>query len=126
MTPSTQEGRAAARNALEKSVSDNRQQVELTDESRRLLKDMLRDEMGEAFARGLREAMTSENARVFVRAMLTEAQSMATEKSVEVAGGVIKALFKRALMFLLLGSIVYSLGGWTALAALGKFLSNKG
>lgn len=112
-----------AREALRKSVEENRPQVDITEESRLMLRDTLRNEMSEAFAEGLREAMTSDNARVFMRAMLSEAQQMATEKSVEVAGGVLKAIAIRAITFLFIGSIVYSLGGWSALAAMGKWFS---
>lgn len=111
--------------AMQDSVHTNRDQVALTEESRLLLRDTLREDMGDAFAQGLKDVMTSDNARVFVRAMLTEAQTMAAEKSVEVAGGLLKAVVLRALTFLFLGSIVYALGGWTALAAMGKFLSSK-
>lgn len=116
-------GEKTVREALRGNVQENRQQMDITEESRLMLRDTLRNEMSDAFAAGLQEAMTSDNAKLFVRAMLTEAQRMATEKSVEVAGGVLKALLGRALLFLFLGSIVYALGGWTALAAMGKFFS---
>lgn len=112
-----------AARSLRKSVSDNRAQMDLTEESRLLLRDTLKDDMGDAFAAGLKNAMNSENARLFVRAMFSEAQTLAAEKSVEVAGGVLKALAVRMLTFLLLGWIVYSVGGWTALAGFAKFLS---
>lgn len=118
-------GDAAARAGLAGSVDENRQQVALTEESRKMLQSVLRDDMGNAFEAGLTKAMSSENARLFVRAMLTEAQKMAAEKSVEVAGGALKALIGKALLFLFLGSIVYAFGGWSALAALAKFLASR-
>lgn len=111
-----------AARSLRKSVTDNRNQMDLTEESRLLLRDTLKDDMGDAFAAGLKNAMNSENARLFVRAMFAEAQQMAAEKSVQVAGGVIKAVLIRGLTFMVLGWLVYAVGGWTALAALGKFL----
>lgn len=115
-------GEEQARAGLAESVRKNRQQMDITEESRQLLVAALREEMAEAFAHGLKDAMSSENARTFVRAMLAEAQTMATEKTGEVVGGAVLALLKRAALFLFLGSIVYAVGGWSALAALGKFL----
>jgi hypothetical protein len=116
-------GEDQARAGLAESVRKNRQQMEITQESRELLSATLRDEMGDAFARGLKEAMTSDNARLFVRAMFAEAQSMATEKTGEVVGGAVVALLKRGALFLFLGGIVYAVGGWGALAGLIKWLA---
>lgn len=110
-----------AASALRKSVSDNRAQMDLTEESRLLLRDTLKDDMGDAFAAGLKNAMNSENARLFVRAMFAEAQKVAAEKSVEVAGGIVKAIVLRAITFAVLGWLVYAVGGWSALAAFLKF-----
>lgn len=118
-------GEDQARAGLAESVDTNRHQVAMTEESRQLLAATLREEMGEAFERGLKHAMSSDNARQFVRAMLTEAQNMATEKTGQMVGSAVMALAKRALLFIFLGSIVYALGGWSALAALGKFLAAK-
>lgn len=110
-----------AASALRKSVRDNSEQMALTDESRRLLADLLEDRMRIAVAEGITAAMTDANASMFVRAMFAEAQRMAAEKSVEVAGGVLKALVMRAITFTVLGWLVYALGGWTALAGYVKF-----
>lgn len=114
-----------ARESLRKSVEDNAQQMAITQESRELLAAVLRDDMRIAVAEGISAAMTDANAQKFVRSMLREAQQMAAEKSVAVAGGALKALFMRALTFLFLGLIVYGLGGWSALMAFGKFLAAK-
>lgn len=119
-------GEDRARAALAASVDHNRNQVALTEESRQVLQAVLREDMGKAFEAGLSKAMTSDNARMFVRAMLTEAQTMATEKTGQVVGNAVVALLKRGLLFVFLGSIVYALGGWSALAALGKFLKAGG
>lgn len=120
-----------ARAGLRKSVADNRGQMDLTDESRRLLGDLLGDQlenrMRVAVAEGVTAAMTEENAQRFVQAVLTEMQKAATMKAGEVAGSVLKAALGKLVMFLVLGSIVYSWGGWSALAAMGKFFaSSKG
>lgn len=118
-----------ARESLRRSVDENKSQQALVQESRELLTSLIRNEMRDdlriAVAEGVQAAMTDANAQRFVRSMLAEAQRMAAEKSVEVAGGVFKALVMRALTFLFLGLIVYSLGGWSALAAFGKFLAAK-
>lgn len=106
-----------------KSVDDNRQQVTMTDESRRLLVDLVDSRMRAAVADGIAEAMTAENARTFVHVVLAEAQAMAMVKTGEVMGNAIWALIKRGLMFLFLGSIVYSIGGWALLAKVGKFFA---
>lgn len=108
--------------AMTESVGRNRTQVALTEESRVLLTAMLRDEMADSFSRGLKDAMTSDNARQFVRTMLAEAQEMATERTGRIVGNAVLALARRALLFIFLGSIVYALGGWSALASLMKFL----
>jgi hypothetical protein len=123
---STAEETAAA---LRASKTINESQQAITDESRVLLIGFLRNEMRDelriAVAEGVSGAMTDANAQKFVRSMWAEAQKMAAEKSVEVAGGAIKALLKRALLFLFLGSLVYAVGGWSALAALAKFLASR-
>lgn len=115
-------GEERARAALGHSVRENRQQMDITEESRRLLSDMLEDRMRIAVAEGISAAMTDANAQKFVRAMLLEAQTLATEKTGEMVGGAVIALLKRTALFLVLGSIVYAVGGWTSLAALIKFL----
>lgn len=118
-------GERAAKQALGGSVEENRHQVSMTEESRVLLAATLRQEMGDAFARGLKEAMTSDNARHFMRAMLTEAQVIAREKSDQFAGSIVRAGARKLLLFVVLGSVVYAFGGWSALAGLGKFLMAK-
>jgi hypothetical protein len=114
------------REALRTSVDANRQQQALTEESRVLLADLLENRMRAAVAEGIAEAMTEEAAQKFVRSVLAEAQRLATAKAGEAAVGVVGALFKRALLFLVLGSLVYMVGGWSALASLGKFVLDKG
>lgn len=115
-------GANEARAGLAKSMVDNRDQMAITDESRRLLADMLRDEMRIAVAEGVSAAMTDENAARFVRAVIAETQKMATLKAGEMAGSAIKALLGRTLLFVFVGSIVYAWGGWAALAAMGKWV----
>lgn len=131
MSPETTTGESAARAGMRKSVTDNRGQMDLTDESRRLLGDLLGDQLEDrmrvAVAEGIAASMTNENAQRFVQAVLSEMQKAATIKAGELTGSVLKAAFGKVLMFMVLGSIVYAWGGWSALAALGKFFaSSKG
>jgi hypothetical protein len=115
-----------AREALRASLAENQQQHALTEESRNLLADLLENRMRAAVAEGIAEALTEDAAQKFVRSVLAEAQRLATAKAGEAAVGVVGALVKRAALFLFLGSVVYMVGGWTALASLGKFLFDKG
>jgi len=115
-----------AREALRRSVEENRHQVEISDETRLLLEDMVEKRMRSAVADGIATAMTHENARLFMRSLLAEAQQLATEKTGQVVGSAVMALVKRGILFVFLGSIVYALGGWSALAALLKFLKAGG
>lgn len=120
-----------ARESLRKSVADNREQMDLTDESRvlleRLLGDQLEDRMRVAVAEGIAGAMSDDNARRFVQAVLSEMQKAATLKAGEITGNVLKAAVGKLLMFIVMGLIVYSWGGWGALATMGKFFaSSKG
>lgn len=120
MTPPAE---TTARDALRASVHTNQQQQALTEESRLLLADMLENRMRIAVAEGIAESMTDENAARFCRAVLSEAQKMASEKTGQMVGGAVMALVKRGLLFVFLGSIVYAIGGWSALAGLAKFLA---
>ena len=119
---------AAAENlraSMDDSMRKNATQVAMTDESRRLLTSLMSDEMRLAVAEGIQAAMSEENAQRFVRAVLNEAQRMATAKAGEAAVGVIGVLVKRAVLFLFLGSVVYAIGGWAALASMAKFFGDK-
>lgn len=115
-------GHEAARQGMQKSVDDNRQQVAMTDESRRLLADLLEERTRTGVEEGIKAAMTSVNARLFMRSLITEAQAMASEKSVEVVGSALKAIAMKAFTFVVLGCIVYWVGGWAALGAMVKWL----
>lgn len=117
-----------ARTGLDDSLDRNRQQHLLVEESRVLLTGLLRaelsDELRIAVAEGIQAAMTDEAAQRFVRSVLSEAQQMATAKTGEVVGGAVWALMKRGALFMFLGSIVYAIGGWGALASLAKFFAS--
>lgn len=126
MTPAQKQptSEELARASLRVDVMRNQSQMAMTEESRLLLAALIRDEMRVAVADGITEAMTDANAAKFCRAMVSEAKNMATDASVEVAGGLLKDLLKKGLMFLFLGSLVYGIGGWSALAAVGKWFTS--
>lgn len=109
--------------AMSKSIRDNAQQVAMTEESRQLLVDLLEDRMRIAVAEGIKEAMTKDTAAEFAKVFLETVRSQATTSVDLWAGGIVRSVLKRFLVFLLAGSIVYSVGGWTALASFGKWLT---
>lgn len=114
------------RATLAASVATNKAAVQRTDEDRVLLTSMLRDEMRIAVAEGVRAAMTQEAAIEFWTTGLTVLQ----EQARQAAGGWVMsglgALLKKIALFMLLGGIVYALGGWTALLGFAKLLSAGG
>lgn len=116
----------AARDALRGSVDTNRQQQALTEESRVLLAAMLRDEMRLAVAEGISAAMTDEAAEKFWNTGLAVLQRQAKTAAGGFVLGGLGALFRRVGLFVLLGGIVYWIGGWSALATFGKFLMGDG
>jgi hypothetical protein len=81
---------------------------------------LVRAEMKSAVAAGIKEALTPENAALFCRGVINEAQKMAAEKSMEVAGGVVKDVLKKAVTFTFFGMLIYAVGGWSLLAATMK------
>lgn len=87
-------------------------EVRLTDETINYL-DL---RMAEAVKTGIKQAMNEETARAFWATGLSVLQSQASEHAGRFVMGGMLGLFKRLMGFLVLGSIVYTLGGWTGLA----------
>jgi hypothetical protein len=124
---STSEEAAAA---LRESVDRNAQQQALTEETRVLLQSWVRNEIGDemrlAVAEGIRAAMTPQAAREFWSVGLDVLQ----EQAKNAAGGWVlsgvSGLLKKAGLFMLLGGLVYWIGGWSALAKLGAVLFGEG
>lgn len=121
MTP----GEAAVRAGMGESMSENAHQVAITQESRELLAALLRDEMRVAVAEGISAALTPAKAREFAVVFLDAVKQQTNSKVNEVAGGVVRAALKKLAWFVVAGSVVYWIGGWAALATLGKFLSAR-
>lgn len=112
---------AIARQALKSSVSENAQQVAMTEESRILLADLMEGRMRAAVTEGIKEAMTKDAAAAFAAVFLETMRTQAGQKVDLWAGGIVRSLVYRAALFILAGSIVYSVGGWSALAGLAKW-----
>lgn len=82
--------------------------------------DYLEAKMRTAVADGIRAAMTEEDAQRFWSAGFTMLQKQAAQKTGLFVGVLVLSFFKKVGMFLVLGSIVYAVGGWAGLAALFK------
>ncbi|WP_041675697.1 hypothetical protein [Ramlibacter tataouinensis] len=102
------------------------QQMALTEESRMLLAALLRDEMKTAVREGIREAMSKQAAAEFAIVFLDVMKQQAGLKMDTWAGGVIRGVFRKmwenAGLFLVGGMIVYSVGGWAAVAKLAQWV----
>lgn len=86
-------GEDAARAALADSVERNRDQMDMTDESRRLLADLLEERMRMAVADGIAAAMTDAAAKRFTLAMLETLQEQAAQRAgLMVLGGLKKVI----------------------------------
>lgn len=111
--------------ALDLSVKDNSVQVAITEESRVLLASMLREEMAAAVSEGIRLAMTKQAAEIFANVFMDQMRVQANTKVNAWAGDLMRQAFKKVTFFIIVGSVVYSAGGWTALAVFGKWVSNE-
>jgi len=81
--------------------------------------DELADAVKKAVADGIKAAVSDpETVGAFWASGLTQLQRGAQQQTGRFVLFSIKGIGSRALQFLLLGSIVYSLGGWTAVAKL--------
>lgn len=113
------------RKAMGDSMRENATQVAITEESRQLLQAVLREEMSAAVRKGIEEAMTEAAAREFARVFMDQMQAQATTRIDNWSGGLVRLMFRKVMFFAFMGSIVYSVGGWGALAALAKWLAGN-
>lgn len=103
-----------ARAALRQSVSENRQQTAITDESRVLLADLIEERMRIAVAEGIEAVLTSEKMWTKVFAVL---QKQARERTGNfVLGGLATAL-RRLVWIGAFALIAYGVGGWALVKA---------
>ena len=97
-------------------------EVRLTDETIQYLEDRIASAVGT----GIKSAMTEDTAAAFWAAGLSVLQRQATNHAGRFVLGGLWGLVRKASLFLMLGGIVYALGGWSALAALAKAIFSSG
>lgn len=97
-------------------------EVRLTDETIVYLEERI----GAAVSNGIKNAMTEDTAAAFWAAGLSVLQRQATDHAGRFVLGGLWGLARKASLFLMLGGIVYALGGWSALAALAKAIFSSG
>ena len=88
--------------------------------------DYIEGRMAEAVRAGITAAMNETNAEAFWAAGLSVLQKRANEHAGRFVIGSLWELARKAAAFVLLGGIVYAVGGWQALAGLAKLLVGKG
>lgn len=97
-------------------------EVRLTDETI----DYIEQRVQAAVAKAIQNAMTEDTAAAFWSAGVNVLQRQATQHAGRIALGGIKAVLSKGALFLLLGGVVYAIGGWQALAKLAKVLFAPG
>ncbi|ADV01254.1 hypothetical protein [Alicycliphilus denitrificans] len=80
----------------------------------------------QAVSEGIKGAMTEETAQQFWGAGIAVLQRQATHHAGRMVMSGITGLLRRGAVFVVLGGIVYALGGWTALAKMAKVLFTAG
>ena len=96
-------------------------EVRLTDETI----DYLEQRLAGAMVKAMRESMTEEVAREFWGAGVKVLREQATEHTGRFVLGGLSGLARRVGTFLLLGGVVYAIGGWAALAKLWQALASS-
>lgn len=82
----------------------------------------MRDLMREAVREGFRDTVNDEAIERFWAGGLLMLQRQATQHAGRFVLGGLMGIMRKAGMFLVLGGVVYAVGGWSALAGLGKAL----
>lgn len=80
----------------------------------------------QAVAEGIKSAVTEDMAAKVIAAAVTALQRQATQHAGRVVVGGIVGLVRKGAVFVLLGGLVYALGGWGALSKLAKVLFSVG
>lgn len=84
--------------------------------------DYLEEKMKVAVAEGIKSAMTEDTAKAFWSAGLSVLQKQATAHTGRFVVGGLWGLVTGLGKFVVLGGIVYAIGGWAALATLFKMI----
>lgn len=88
--------------------------------------DYLDQRIKEAVQTGISSAITEETAKLFWSAGLNVLQEQASTHAGRFVIGGLWGLIRKLSMFLLLGGIVYAIGGWAALIKLWNVLFTSG
>lgn len=87
---------------------------------------LLEDRMSHAVAAGIQSAMTEDAARQFWAAGFRELEEVAQANTGRFVLGGLIGLVKKLSTFVVLGGMVYAIGGWTALGKLWHALFGTG
>ena len=105
--------------------NDEAQQIAMTEGARKVLQEMLRNDLPEAVAEGIKKVVTAETARVFADVFIDAMKQQASVKVDTWAGKLVKGAAAKIWnnLWLIVFAIVfaYSVGGFGAVAALGKW-----
>lgn len=98
------------------------QEVRLTDETILYLNEQIKD----AVRSGIKDAVDEGAVRAFWATGLTVLQEQAAEHAGRFVLGGLWGILRKMSMFLVLGVVVYAVGGWQALVGLFKVLFGTG
>lgn len=101
-------------------------EVRLTDETIAYLQELIAVAVAQAVKSGIEGAINEETAAKFWGAGLTVVQKQAAEHTGRFVLGGLKGLAIRASWFVLLGGMVYAVGGWAGLAKLWTAIWHSG
>jgi hypothetical protein len=96
--------------------------VRLTDETI----EYLEQKIAQAVRDGIKGAMTEDTAAAFWGAGLQLLQKQATQRAGQIVIGGLGGFLKNIMLFLMLGSLMYTVGGWTLLSAFYKSMFGSG
>jgi hypothetical protein len=97
-------------------------EVRLTDETISYLDQRIADAVRVGISQALQEALTKDTAQKFWSAGFEMLQEQASVHAGRFVVGGLWGLIRKASMFLVLGGVVYAIGGWAGLAKLWHIL----
>lgn len=96
------------------------QEVRLSDETIAYLESRIAEGVRKGMSSGLSDAITEEAAGKIMKTFITAVQKNANDHAGRVVLGGLWGMTKRAAGFVLMGSLVYAVGGWSAIAGMAK------
>lgn len=103
-------------------MTDRADEVRLSEETLQHMQTLMR----EAVKHGAKDLVTEQTIEQFWAGGLNMLQKQATQHAGRFVLGGLWGLTRKAGVFLVLGGVVYAIGGWTALAALFKAVFSSG